>query len=377
MRRKQFNKDFDEIGRKSRVKMHKSGKNWVRTVMSQLSLLRVMRGSRQDSVSVSLPLVDSAERLESQRYQYLKAALASGAVVAGATVSPAAFAEELPIAVEQQLEETTDTVVDKNLIVVKTTATEVVSQDDASTVGQTDAVSLSTSISISESASASTSLSVSASESVSSSESVSASESTSTSLATETTAVEPTVTESASQLATQTATERTATIDYIVAYQNEEGTMVSGTAHKLSLTTTDTVAKTTVQIVAALPDGYQLAAGQEATLSQEVTENALNLITVKVVKEEAEASEQASALQEAKKVLEQVLSEAEVLSADALRKAAKSTADTSSLQSAANATKAAAEAANQVFADEHASLEEVNAQITAIRTAVGNLVPEL
>lgn len=389
MRRKQFNKDFDEIGRKSRVKMHKSGKNWVRTVMSQLSLLRVMRGSSQESVSVSLPLVDSAERLESQRYQYLKAALASGAVVAGATVAPAAFAEELPIAVEQQLEETTDTVVDKDLIVVKTTATEVVSQDDASSVGQTDAVSLSTSISISESASASTSLSVSASESVSLSESVSASESvsssasvsasesTSTSLATETTAVEPTVTESASQLATQTATERTATIDYIVAYQNEEGTMVSGTAHKLSLTTTDTVAKTTVQIVAALPDGYQLAAGQEATLSQEVTENALNLITVKVVKEEAEASEQASALQEAKKVLEEVISEAEVLSADALRKAAKSTADTSSLQSAANATKAAAETANQVFADEHASLEDINAQITAIRTAVGNLVPEL
>ncbi|HEM5301528.1 TPA: KxYKxGKxW signal peptide domain-containing protein, partial [Streptococcus suis] len=62
MRRKQFNKDFDEIGRKSRVKMHKSGKNWVRTVMSQLSLLRVMRGSSQESVSVSLPLVDSAER---------------------------------------------------------------------------------------------------------------------------------------------------------------------------------------------------------------------------------------------------------------------------------------------------------------------------
>ncbi|HEM4138534.1 TPA: MucBP domain-containing protein, partial [Streptococcus suis] len=53
------------------------------------------------------------------------------------------------------------------------------------------------------------------------------------------------------------------------------------------------------------------------------------------------------------------------------------TADTSSLQSAANATKAAAEAANQVFADEHASLEDINAQITAIRTAVGNLGPEL
>ncbi|MFX3970853.1 accessory Sec-dependent serine-rich glycoprotein adhesin, partial [Streptococcus suis] len=79
MKHKRFNKDFDEVGRKSRVKMHKSGKNWIRTVMSQLSLLRVIRGKGQETVSV--PLVDSSERLESQRYQYLKAILASGAAV--------------------------------------------------------------------------------------------------------------------------------------------------------------------------------------------------------------------------------------------------------------------------------------------------------
>ncbi|MFX3979148.1 YSIRK-type signal peptide-containing protein, partial [Streptococcus suis] len=108
-----------------------------------------------------------------------------------------------------------------------------------------------------------------------------------------------------------------------------------------------------------------------------VTENADSLPTNESQQESLSTKESDDALAAAKKVLEQVISEAEVLSADALRKAAKSTADTSSLQSAANATKAAAEAANQVFADEHASLEEVNAQITAIRTAVGNLVPEL
>ncbi|MGC4430679.1 YSIRK-type signal peptide-containing protein [Streptococcus suis] len=108
-----------------------------------------------------------------------------------------------------------------------------------------------------------------------------------------------------------------------------------------------------------------------------VAENADSLPTNESQQESLGTKESDDALAEAKKVLEQVISEAEVLSADALRKAAKSTADTSSLQSAANATKAAAEAANQVFADEHASLEEVNAQITAIRTAVGNLVPEL
>ncbi|HEM6229333.1 TPA: KxYKxGKxW signal peptide domain-containing protein, partial [Streptococcus suis] len=58
MKHKRFNKDFDEVGRKSRVKMHKSGKNWIRTVMSQLSLLRVIRGKGQETVSV--PLVDSS-----------------------------------------------------------------------------------------------------------------------------------------------------------------------------------------------------------------------------------------------------------------------------------------------------------------------------
>ncbi|WP_029744698.1 YSIRK-type signal peptide-containing protein, partial [Streptococcus suis] len=108
-----------------------------------------------------------------------------------------------------------------------------------------------------------------------------------------------------------------------------------------------------------------------------VAENADSLPTNESQQESLGTKESDDALAAAKKVLEQVISEAEVLSADALRKAAKSTADTSSLQSAANATKAAAETANQVFADEHASLEDINAQITAIRTAVGNLAPEL
>ncbi|HEL1542948.1 TPA: MucBP domain-containing protein, partial [Streptococcus suis] len=123
-----------------------------------------------------------------------------------------------------------------------------------------------------------------------------------------------------------------------------------------------------------------LPAQTEKVVTEEtvpVAENADSLPTNESQQESLSTKESDDALAEAKKVLEQVISEAEVLSADALRKAAKSTADTSSLQSAANATKAAAEAANQVFADEHASLEDINAQITAIHTAVGNLVPEL
>ncbi|HEM5222004.1 TPA: YSIRK-type signal peptide-containing protein, partial [Streptococcus suis] len=123
-----------------------------------------------------------------------------------------------------------------------------------------------------------------------------------------------------------------------------------------------------------------LPAQTEKVVTEEtvpVAENADSLPTNESQQESLSTKESDDALAAAKKVLEEVISEAEVLSADALRKAAKSTADTSSLQSAANATKAAAEAANQVFADEHASLEDINAQITAIRTAVGNLGPEL
>ncbi|HEL2475817.1 TPA: YSIRK-type signal peptide-containing protein, partial [Streptococcus suis] len=123
-----------------------------------------------------------------------------------------------------------------------------------------------------------------------------------------------------------------------------------------------------------------LPAQTEKVVTEETvpaTENADSLPTNESQQESLSTKESDDALAAAKKVLEEVISEAEVLSADALRKAAKSTADTSSLQSAANATKAAAEVANQVFADEHASLEDINAQITAIRTAVGNLGPEL
>ncbi|MER0123285.1 KxYKxGKxW signal peptide domain-containing protein [Streptococcus sp. ZJ93] len=51
MNRKKFNREFDEIDRKSRVKLHKSGKNWVRTLMSQLGLLRVL-GSKNAAEQV-------------------------------------------------------------------------------------------------------------------------------------------------------------------------------------------------------------------------------------------------------------------------------------------------------------------------------------
>ncbi|HEM4277454.1 TPA: YSIRK-type signal peptide-containing protein, partial [Streptococcus suis] len=163
---------------------------------------------------------------------------------------------------------------------------------------------------------------------------------------------------------------------------NEEAIPTSGPVSEEDLSSSTEIKETEPVSSSTLPTETpeETPAQTEKVVTEEtvpVAENADSLPTNESQQESLGTKESDDALAAAKKVLEQVISEAEVLSADALRKAAKSTADTSSLQSAANATKVAAETANQVFADEHASLEDINAQITAIRTAVGNLVPEL
>ncbi|NQH40891.1 YSIRK-type signal peptide-containing protein [Streptococcus suis] len=163
---------------------------------------------------------------------------------------------------------------------------------------------------------------------------------------------------------------------------NEEVIPTSGQVSEEDLSSSTEIKETEPVSSSTLPTETpeETPAQTEKVVTEEtvpVAENADSLPTNESQQESLGTKESDDALAAAKKVLEQVISEAEVLSADALRKAAKSTADTSSLEAAANATKAAAATANKVFADEHASLEEVNAQITAIRTAVGNLVPEL
>ncbi|HFI0564458.1 TPA: accessory Sec-dependent serine-rich glycoprotein adhesin, partial [Streptococcus suis] len=185
MNSKRFNKNFDEIDRKSKVRMHKSGKNWVTTVVSQLSLLRVARGQGQGRVA--LPVLENRERLDSQRLDYLRAVLASGAAVTGAAVTTPVFAEEQVVAVEQEAEGNADTVANQDYVVIETVSTEVVSEmsgsgsvPHSSSLSASELASQSTSISSSESASFSAS--ESASYSASESSSISASESHSLSL---------------------------------------------------------------------------------------------------------------------------------------------------------------------------------------------------
>ncbi|HFU4193901.1 TPA: MucBP domain-containing protein [Streptococcus suis] len=227
--------------------------------------------------------------------------------------------------------------------------------------------------------------------------------------ATTTSSTEASTTET---VATATNTERSATINYIVQYVLEDGTVVKADVNAATVNTTETTAKATVVVSTDLPAGYELASGQTATVTQEVTEGAANVVTVKVVKKaeattttattESKAKETASSetttstetkaatteavaetvktpatVEEAKVVLEQVTSEAEVLANEAERLVAASDSNNTALKAAAAATKLAATEATAVLNDSAATFETVNAQIDAVRTNVEALALEL
>ncbi|MGU7914975.1 MucBP domain-containing protein, partial [Streptococcus suis] len=225
----------------------------------------------------------------------------------------------------------------------------------------------------------------------------------STSVAPSTSATESKTSETATKAATSSSSERTVEIGYIVNYATEDGILGNPSVETVSVTTTDTIAKATVSVTAVVPEGYELASGQSATVSQEVTENGENIVTVKVVKKvEATATVSSptttsttvatassttraatsttpttpTTVEEAKKVLEQVTSEAEVLANETNRLVA---ADNTNevLKTAAAATKLVATKATVTFQNAFATLEEVNAQISAVRTSVEAFVLEL
>ncbi|HFU4559591.1 TPA: MucBP domain-containing protein, partial [Streptococcus suis] len=247
---------------------------------------------------------------------------------------------------------------------------------------------------------------------VSSTESTPSSE-TSTTASTETSAtVAESVDNASDTLAESTETvtsspERKATINYIIQYIDEAGSLVDAALQTITIPTTDAVGTATVGISLELPAGYELAPGQSASLSQEVTEGAENIVTIKVVKKEAVATSTNTTtevsttadnvadtpststsiveetvktpvtVEESKVVLEQVTSEAEVLANEAERLVAASDSDNTALKTVAAATKLTATEATAVLNDSTATLEVVNAQIDAVRANVEALALEL
>ncbi|HEM5491493.1 TPA: YSIRK-type signal peptide-containing protein, partial [Streptococcus suis] len=229
---------------------------------------------------------------------------------------------------------------------------------------------------------------------------------TETTVASSETATESSSSETATETATATATEetqeRTASISYIVAYVTEDGVAVKAGVKTVLVPTKDAVAKSTTFVTAEIPEGYELVAGQEATVNIEVTEGGANTVTFKLVKKaevktekasteatsstESKATETATSpvaptvpttVAEAKAVLEQTVSEAAVLADEAERQTLVAQESSEAVKLATISTKEAVKEAAVTFNNALASLEEVNAQITAVRTNVEALALEL
>ncbi|NQO19109.1 YSIRK-type signal peptide-containing protein [Streptococcus suis] len=237
-----------------------------------------------------------------------------------------------------------------------------------------------------------------------------------------------TVVEAETQTATETVTETTpsaeevqgriATVNYIVSYVTEDGVALKADLQTVLVPTSDAVAKSTLIATAQIPEGYELAAGQEASVTVEVTEGGANVVTFKVVKKAEVKTEETTAtntapsteskatetpastenkatnekaaseatattptvpttVSEAKTVLEQVVSEAAVLTEEAERQTLISQEDNTAVKQAALATKESVKEAAVVFNNALATLDEVNTQIAAVRTNVEALALEL
>ncbi|MFX3644981.1 MucBP domain-containing protein [Streptococcus suis] len=227
---------------------------------------------------------------------------------------------------------------------------------------------------------------------------------------TEASATEATTTTASTEVAT---TERTVTIEYTVEYQDESGKVVESTVKSIETKTTDKTAIAIVTETATVPADYELVANELTTSTTGVVEGANTKVVFKVVKKVvadttstttstsatdtaststssstavAQTTATASApkvavpttVEEAKVVLEQIVSEAEVLANEGNRiVATDTTTDTSALKAAAAATKLAATDATSVLQDTVATLDALNTQISAVRSNVDALVLEL
>ncbi|HEM3695462.1 TPA: KxYKxGKxW signal peptide domain-containing protein, partial [Streptococcus suis] len=170
---------------------------------------------------------------------------------------------------------------------------------------------------------------------------------------------------------------RTAYIGYEVQYTTSSGEVVGKTANIVAADTTEAVATSTLTVAATdVPAGYELAAEQAYSLTQQISENQINILSFAVVKKSEEEEIAESQLAD-KTVLEQVISEASVLSDEALRQVATTQVGNAELEAAATSTQETVGNAIVVLEDASATQEQVDSQVEAVKASTSALADEM
>ncbi|HFI0325539.1 TPA: KxYKxGKxW signal peptide domain-containing protein, partial [Streptococcus suis] len=261
-----------------------------------------------------------------------------------------------------------------------TAESEVASSTSATSEVVSATVSTSTVASSEASETSSTASEVAVSES-SEASSVASSEASETSTSSETTT--STTAEAVSEVSTTVSASetavanRTAFIGYEVQYTTSSGEVVGKTANIVAADTTEAVATATLTVAATdVPAGYELAAEQAYSLTQQISENQINILSFAVVKK-SEEEEIAESQLANKTVLEQVISEAIVLSDEALRQVATTQAGNTELEAAATSTQETVDNAIIVLEDASATQEQVDSQVEAVKASTLALSEEM
>ncbi|HFI0622608.1 TPA: KxYKxGKxW signal peptide domain-containing protein, partial [Streptococcus suis] len=280
---------------------------------------------------------------------------ASANVASAETIVSEATADQT-----QQVTETSESASSENV-----TSTTAVSEEATSTTATSEVASET----VASSEAASTTLeAASETSTVASSEVASSETSTSTS---------EVVTSETSSTVSAAVANRTAYIGYEVQYTTSIGEVVGKTANIVAADTTEAVATATLTVAATdVPAGYELAAEQAYSLTQQISENQINILSFAVVKKSEEEEIAASQL-ENKTPLLQAIAEAEALTSEATRLLATSQQGNQSLTAATEATKVVTTEATTVLKDPSATEEQVQATTATVQASSVTLGEEL
>ncbi|HEM4050173.1 TPA: hypothetical protein U1W10_000131, partial [Streptococcus suis] len=286
---------------------------------------------------------------------------ASANVASAETIVSEATADQT-----HQVTETSESASSENV-----TSTTAVSEEATSTTATSEVASetaASSETAVSETSTVASTEAVSETSTAASSEVASSETSTSTS---------EVVTSETSSTVSAAVANRTAYIGYEVQYTTSTGEVVGKTANIVAADTTEAVATATLTVAATdVPAGYELAAEQAYSLTQQISENQINILSFAVVKKSEEEEIAASQL-ENKTPLLQAIAEAEALTSEATRLLATSQQGNQSLTAATEATKVVTTEATTVLKDPSATEEQVQATTATVQASSVTLGEEL
>ncbi|WP_304976106.1 SdrD B-like domain-containing protein [uncultured Ligilactobacillus sp.] len=186
MKERKYKNNYIETDRKTRVKMYKSGKQWVSSLISNIGLTKIFKGIADKHVVVRQEVlqksdIDSDSLLDSKTEKLIKGVATAGTLAGGVFVTQGVVsADQVEKALELQTDQA-DILANAETVTLGST-----SSSDTTSVSNSVSVSSSESTSISVSESGSISNSISSSMSLSETMSTSTSESTDTTVSSET-----------------------------------------------------------------------------------------------------------------------------------------------------------------------------------------------